>query len=267
MKEFIYLNGDIVESQNAHLHVTDLAILRGYGIFDFFRAIEGKPIFMEAHLDRFEASVKKMNLELSYSRNHIRENILEIIRLNPHKLLGIKLVCTGGYSEDGYTPTTPNLFMLGKPFIMASSEKRLKLMTLKYMRELPEVKTINYAVPINHLPQMRTAKADDFLYHSNGYITESSRSNVFIVKGEKIITPKQNILRGITRMNILNAAREHFEVEERGVRLQEVFEADEVFISGSTKRVTSVEYVDNQLFTSRKITDKLLNILLQKEKE
>ncbi len=267
MKEFVYLNGNIIDSQNAHLHVTDLALLRGYGVFDFFRAIEGKPIFMEEHLDRFEASTQKMNLLLPYSRDHIRDNILEIVKLNPHKLLGIKLICTGGYSVDGYSPTTPNLIMLGKPFAMQPTEKRLKLMTVKHIRELAEVKTLNYIVPIYHLPQMRAVQADDVLYHYNGYISESSRSNVFIVKGDKIITPKSHILRGITRSNILQTAKLHFDVEERNIRLKEVWEADEVFISGSTKRVTSVEYVDNQQFKSRKTTDKLLELLLKKEKE
>ena len=233
----------------------------------FFRAIEGKPIYMEDHLTRFENSVKRMNLTLPYSRGHLQDNILQLIELNSYNLLGIKLLCTGGYSEDGYMPTMPNLMMLAKPFKMAPLDKKMKLMTLNYIRELADIKTINYATPIAHLPQMHAAKADDFLYHSNGYISESSRANFFIVKGGKIITPKAHILRGITRQHILKMAANHFTVEERAIRLKEVYEADEAFLSGSTRRVTFVEHIDNHSFKTRKVTDKINDLLIENERE
>jgi branched-chain amino acid aminotransferase len=141
MQEFAYINSEILPIEKAKIFITDLAILRGYGVFDFFRAIEGRPIYMEDHLDRFEYSTKRMNLEIPFSREHIREHILELINLNPHPLLGIKLLCTGGYSEDGYTPTRPNLMMLAKPFKFAPLDKEIKLMTLRHIRELADIKT------------------------------------------------------------------------------------------------------------------------------
>lgn len=267
MQEYAYINGEIIDIEKAKIHITDLAILRGYGVFDFFRAIEGKPIYMEDHLDRFENSVKRMTLTLPYSRDHLRENILDLIKRNPHNLLGIKLLCTGGYSEDGYTPTTPNLMMLAKPFKMQPLDKEIKLMTVRHIRELPDIKTINYITPISLIPQLKATGSDDVLYHYNGQISESSRANIFIVKNEKIITPKANILRGVTRAHILKLANNHFDIEVRNVKLKEVFEADEAFLSGSTRRVTFVKYIDNHAFQTRKITDKINSLLMQNEKD
>ena len=267
MQEFAYLNGDIIGIEKAKILITDLAILRGYGVFDFFRAIDGKPIYMEDHLDRFENSVKRMTLSLPCTREHLRQNILDLIKLNPHNLLGIKLLCTGGYSEDGYTPTTPNLMMLAKPFKMQPHDKELKLMTVRHIRELPDIKTINYITPISLLPQLKAVNADDVLYHFNGQISESSRANIFIVKNEKIITPKANILRGVTRAHILKLAENNFDIEVRNVKLKEVFEADEAFLSGSTKRVTFVKHIDHQTFHSRKITDKINALLMKNERD
>ena len=267
----IYLNGEILPAEKAQLHVSDLGLLRGYGIFDFFRAIDGQAVFIEDHLDRFENSAKLMGLPIPASRQKLREIIHEIIRLNPHRLLGVKMIMTGGYSEDGYTPSpVSNLVVMGKPFEFKPADVGLKLMSMEYRREIPEIKTLNYIVPIRALQQMKAAGADDVLYHQNGKISESSRSNIFIVKNEKIITPLDGALFGVTRKHILNFAKNHFEVEERDVSVQEYFEADEVFTTGSTKRITAIVKTDNQLFSDGKvgiITEKLQNLLLEEEKK
>jgi branched-chain amino acid aminotransferase len=265
MNEYVYINGQIIPFAQAHLHVTDLGILRGYGVFDFFRAIDGKPIYLEEHLDRFESSTLKMNLTLPYSREHLRSHVLDMIRLHEHKLLGIKLLCTGGYSEDGYEPTTPNVIMLAKPFNMMPDGKTMKLMTIEHVRELSDIKTTNYIVPIKAIPQLKAGGFDDVLYHKHGAVSESSRSNVFIVKGEKVMTPQSNVLHGITRKNVIKVIKNHFEFEEKDFSLTDLLEADEVFISSSTKRAIPVEYVDNQHFMQKKVCQKIIELLIQNE--
>lgn len=270
MQEQIYLNGEILPSEKAQIHVSDLGLLRGYGIFDFFRAIDGQPIFIEDHLDRFHNSARLMGLPIPESRERLREIIHEIIRLHPHKLLGVKMIMTGGYSTDGYTPTDhPNLIVTAKPFEFKPADIGMKLMSMEYRREIPEIKTLNYIVPIRALQQMKAIGADDVLYHQNGKISESSRSNIFIVKNEKIITPVDGALFGVTRKHILNFAKNHFAVEERDVSTQEYWEADEVFTTGSTKRIIAITHTDNQVFSHGnvgKITQKLQALFLEHEK-
>lgn len=271
MQEFIYLNGEILPAEKAQLHVSDLGLLRGYGIFDFFRSIDGQPVFMEDHLDRFENSARLMGLPIPESRDKLREIIYEIIRLNPHKLLGVKMIMTGGYSEDGYTPSSKsNLVVIGKPFEFKPADIGMKLMTLEYRREIPEIKTLNYIVPIRAIQQMKAVEADDVLYYKDGKISESSRSNIFIVKDKKVITPLDGALFGVTRKHILNFAKNHFEVEERDVTTQEFWEADEVFTTGSTKRIIAITQVDNQVFSDGKvgtITKKLQALFLEEERK
>lgn len=271
MQEFIYLNGEILPAEKAQLHVSDLGLLRGYGIFDFFRSIDGQPVFMEDHLDRFENSARLMGLPIPESRDKLREIIYEIIRLNPHKLLGVKMIMTGGYSEDGYTPSSKsNLVVIGKSFEFKPADIGMKLMTLEYRREIPEIKTLNYIVPIRAIQQMKAVGADDVLYYKDGKISESSRSNIFIVKDKKVITPLDGALLGVTRKHILNFAKNHFEVEERDVTTQEFWEADEVFTTGSTKRIIAITQVDNQVFSDGKvgtITKKLQALFLEEERK
>ena len=267
MKEITYINGNFVPAEKAMIHVTDLGLLRGYGVFDFFRAIHGTPIFLEDHLDRFEFSTGMLSLKISLSRAELKENILKIIELNPHELLGVKLIATGGYSEDGYTPTTPNLFMLAKSFKFAIYNAPLKLFPVEYCRDLPLIKSLNYLKPISVIQNQHAAGADDVLYHKNGVITESSRSNIFIVKKGVVITPEKDVLAGVTRKNVLRLAKENnFQVEIRDVTLDEVKTADEVFTTGSTKRIVPVTQVGDWKFPSGKITHTLYEILLESEK-
>lgn len=270
MKEYIYLNGLIVPAEQALLHVNDLGLLRGFGIFDFFRAIDGKPIFIEDHLDRFENSARLMGLKIPTSREELKAIILEIIRQNPQPLLGVKMVMTGGYSEDGYSPAEKsNLIVIGKPFAFKPADIGMKLMSIEYRREIPEIKTLNYIVPIRALAKMREQGADDVLYHQNGLISESSRSNIFIIKNEKIITPVDGALFGVTRKHILNFAKRYFVVEERDVTIQEYWDADEVFTTGSTKRIIAITQTDQKIFSEGKvgkITKKLQELFLEHEK-
>lgn len=269
MKEFNYFNGEILISEDTKIQVSDLAFLRGYGIFDFFRVINGKAIFMEDHLDRFENSAKIMGLPITENRHKLKEIISELIKLNQHDLLGVKLILTGGYSEDGFNPSEKsNLLITAKPFTFTNPEAGLKLMSYEYRREIPEVKTLSYITPIRMLPELRKMQADDFLYFNDGLISESSRSNVFIVKNQKVITPKTDVLPGITRKYVIKVCHGIFEVEERDVSLSESLIADEVFITTSNQRILPVTQIDNHIFNGGQIgpvTKKLQQLLINQE--
>lgn len=266
MTSYAFVNGNIVPSHEANVNISDIGLLRGYGVFDFFRVVDGKPIFLEDYLDRFERSVTGLHLTLPYTRQYLTEKIYEIISLHQHPLLGIKLLCTGGYSPDGYTPAHSNVFMLANPFRFHPYEQGLKLMTVDYLRELYHVKSINYLKPISVIPQLKAIGADDVLYYKDGLISESSRSNIFMVKNGILITPSDGILEGVTRKKILSFAQEVLPLEVRPITVEELMGADEVFLTASTKRISPVTAIDDYLFESGPFTKKLFDRLLEAEK-
>lgn len=265
MSAYAFVNGNIVPANEATLNISDIGLLRGYGVFDFFRVIDGTPIFLEDYLDRFERSVAGLQMSLPYTRGYLTEKIYEIISLNPHPLLGIKLLCTGGYSADGYTPTDANVCMIANPFKFHPYEKGLKLMMVDYLRDLYHIKSINYLKPISVIPQLRSIGADDVLYHKDGLISESSRSNIFIVKNGVLITPADGILEGITRKKILAFAEEIMPLEVRSVTVDELYHADEVFLTASTKRISPVTAIDDKNYNSGHFTRVLFDRLIQEE--
>ena len=108
MIKYYNVNGEIVPTEEAVINVKDLGFLRGYSVFDFFRIYKGRPVFIEDHLARLEHSSEKLGLSLPYSKTEIVEKIINLVKANELESSGIKVILTGGYSLDGYLPTTPN---------------------------------------------------------------------------------------------------------------------------------------------------------------
>ncbi|AUD01007.1 aminotransferase class IV [Spirosoma pollinicola] len=269
MDAYAYLNGEFLPLAETRLQVTDLAFLRGYGIFDFLRVVKGHPIFVDDHLDRFEQAAKVMGLQMPESRECLQQLIAELIQLNPHELLGLKMILTGGYSADGFTPAEqPNLLAWASPFSFPDAALGVSLMSYEYHREIPGVKTLSYLPPIQMLPQLKRQATDDYLYYWNGLISESSRSNVFIVKNQTVSTAATGILPGITRKHVLSVCQGIFAVEERAIQLAEVFAADEVFITSSNQRIMPVRQIDQHVLPQPypgPVTRKLQALFLERE--
>jgi len=264
MGEYFFLNGKIIKAKDAFLHITDLALLRGFGIFDFCRTQNGRPLLLDRYLTRFFNSAKYVDLGIPFSKEYIKDTIYSLLQNNSFEESGIRMVMTGGYTENGYTPGEPNFFILiekinfpGKPLY----DNGIKLFFLEHQRELSHIKSINYLTAISIRNAISKAEAYDVLYHYNGNVLEVSRSNIFIVRDRNIITPIKNILPGITRSTVINLARDLFTVEEREIPVQELFQADEVFMTGTTKRVLPVIKIDDhQIGTGRPgpVTKKLI---------
>lgn len=269
--DFYYLNGQILPADEARLHVSDLGLLRAYGIFDYFRAIDGQPVFLEDHLDRFERSAALLGLPVPLTRDELRNLVFELARLNPHPLLGFKFVLTGGYSPDGFAPAAvPNLVVIPKPFRFLDAPGGMHVMTVAHQRQLFEVKSLDYLMPIFALRRQREIGADDVLYHHNGLITELSRSNLFIVKNGTVSTPADGMLLGVTRKHVLALAGAEFPAEVRDVTLAETLSADEVFTTGSTKRIVPVTRIDGQPVGNGKpgpVTQRLTELFLDYERD
>lgn len=248
MIKYYSINGEITPKENAVIGINDLGFLRGYAVFDFFRVLNGQPVFLEDHLERFHNSANYMGLEIPYSDEVLVEKMQQLIELNGNVDCGIKIMLTGGYSENGYNPTKPNLVMLASylpTYPESIYTKGIKLMSYQYTRDTPYNKTTNYLVPIQLLKQIKEAEAMDVLYHDGTYISESARSNFFIFDDKgTLITPDKDALEGITRKNILKVARNHFNVEVRPLSLKETMKAKEAFMCSSTKGVLPVRQVD-----------------------
>jgi len=245
-----FVNDEFIPASKASLLTGDLAIQRGYGIFDFCKTLHHTPVFLDEHIQRFAHSATQLRLPIR-PREEMVAVIHDLIAKNniPHS--GIKLILTGGYSPDGYTIAQPNLVITQTPLqppALDAFEKGMRLVTYPHIRQMPDIKTIDYLMAIWLQPYIRDRGADDVLYQRDGLVSECPRSNFFIVtKDDKLVTPAENILKGVVRGKVLALAQQIGTIEERPVSLDDISNAREAFITSTTKHIIPVLQIDDQL--------------------
>ncbi|WP_116109024.1 aminotransferase class IV [Lewinella sp. IMCC34191] len=240
MLDTVYFNGVYTSREKAALHVSDLSILRGYGVFDYFRYEGGEPRFISDHLARFRRSADGLRLPLDLSDRELEEIVRELIGRNTVGDGGIRFVLTGGYAEDGYTPQAPNLLALPYAFSAPAPhfyQKGCTALLHVYERQLPQVKSIDYIEGIRLQPTLKKVGAQYPLYvDRDDHVRESDRSNFFIVRDGVLMTPGENVLLGITRKHLLRvAASLGIATQEGSVSVTDLLEADEAIICSSVK--------------------------------
>lgn len=251
MGEYFFFNGEIIRSDEKVMKLNDLALLRGFGIFDFFRTHQGVPYLMDNYIDRFFRSAVHLQLPIPFSREYIKSIIQELLSKNGIIESGIRMILTGGYTENGYAPGKPNFFILIEKINFPEKQKYdhgVTLLLYEFQRELSHIKSINYLTPISLRSKLADQNAYDVLYHYRGHVLEVSRSNFFIVKNGVIITANEGVLMGITRKSVIELAADHYPVEERPIALEELWAADETFMTGTTKKVLPVTRIDEHVF-------------------
>ncbi|MET4142796.1 aminotransferase class IV [Pedobacter sp. UYP1] len=267
----VFLNHSFIAETQASLLVTDLSIQRGYGIFDFFKTINGRPVFLDDHIARFYNSAKKMHLQISQTPAELKDIIAELMQRNNLPDSGIKMTLTGGYSDDAYTlPAAQNLVISQTALTIPQGlqAEGTTLVTYPYQRQLSEMKTLDYSMAIWLQPFIKEKNANDVLYQYNGFVRETPRANFFIVTTEgEVVTAKNNILAGVIRKNILNLEDTGFQLTEREFNLEELYNASEAFITSTTKNILPVLKVDDKEIGGGKvgkITTQLSALLLKK---
>jgi len=247
-----FLNDHFEPFACAKVHVSDLALHRGYGVFDYCREIGGKVPFLGDYLDRFYRSAAGLRLEVPMDRGQLRENIFHLLKENKYGDSGIKILLTGGETGDFYHPAKPNMMIFNMPYHApdVSFDQGVKLILFEYQRFLPEFKSINYLPGVWLQPLLKEKGAVEPLFHLSGRLTETARANIFLVNKGVVCTPARDILMGITRKHLIAVAKEYYEVEVRDVRVEEIFSADEVFMTGTSKHVLPVIQIDDAVIAN-----------------
>lgn len=263
---YTFINGEFILFNQSFLHISDLAIQRGYAVFDFFLVKNKVPPFLSFHLDRFIKSASLLHLDLIYTKEELSSIVLQIIEKNNLQNSSVKIMLTGGISTDDFTVSKPSLLVINKPFEVTLSDTSIQgatLITCNYQREMPEAKTVNYLRSISLAKQINDSKAIEVLYLDRNWVRECSRSNLFLVKNGSLYTPKSKILKGVTRKRILSL--EGYTVQEKDFKFKDLLDADEVFITSTTKGVLPITKINSNIISNGQagiITKGLQKIIL-----
>ncbi len=271
---YCIINGSLQPRSTAAIGLDDMALNRGYGVFDFFKVMQGIPMHLDAHLQRLFHSAQHMHLPIDEDVERWKSLIQQLLDANHAQDAGVKILVTAGYSANGYSIASPNIIITTQPLPAKKEDdyaKGIGVITHEYQREMPDVKSINYTRGIWLLPQIAAAGASDVLYYANDLLSESPRSNVFVVTTAGVLlTPEHNMLKGITRQQVLSIASQHVSVACTDVTITDLRNAAEVFITSTTKGILPVTTIDGKPVGNGKpgkVTLELMQALHQYEME
>ena len=226
--------------------------MRGYGVFDVMKTVNGKIFLFDEHFKRLSDSADYMGVRLPAGKKEIENVIKKLTSKNKIKQASIRIVLTGGRSADAmhFDSKTPTFYILVSEFRPLKEEllkNGVKLVTVEHSRDAAEIKTTNYVEAVRVINE-RQKKENFFeiIYISNGAVLEASTSNFFALIGSKLVTPKDNILKGITRNLVIKLAKKKFEVEERELKMDELNLAAEAFIVATNKDIVPVVQIDGK---------------------
>ena len=256
----VYMNGRFVPESQATVSVYDHGFLYGDGVFEGIRAYNGRVFRLDEHVSRMFRSAEKIGLKVSVTESEFRESILETCRKNKLKDAYLRPIFTRGKGDLGINPKTcrdSSVIIIAKPFDPMYKDKveaGLKLVTSKYLRTPPEslnpnIKSLNYLNNIMAKMEAANSGVDEALMlDRNGFISEATAENVFIIKDGVLITPPtETILEGVTRACVIDLAREmKMKVEQRKFKINEVYSADEMFLTGTAAEIAPVAEVDGK---------------------
>lgn len=254
-----YVNGDYVKEEDAKISILDLAILRGFSIFDYLRTYNGRPFHLYEHLLRLQYSAKQLGLTLPKTLAEIEEIVHSVQKQNNLFEASIKILVTGGISQDQFTPSSlSNLIVFAYPLTTYPSSRfndGIRVITTPLSRSLPASKTTQYTSAIVAL---QNKEAQEALYlNAKNEILEATTSNFFAFKNGVLYTcASEEILIGITREVVLKLAAPHFPIEMRALHYNEIADMDEAFITASNKEVMPVVQIDSHKIGNGKVGPK-----------
>lgn len=257
MTNIFYIDGEFVEDNAALLPATDLAVLRGYGVFDFMRTYGGKPFHLDRHLERLRRSAELIDLEFPWTQDELKAIVTETIDRNDHAESNVRIVVTGGVSDDFITPKgQPRLMVMVTPARQLPESwytDGAKILIEPTERYMPGAKSLNYIPAIRALKRAQAVGAIEAVYMDRkNRVLEGTTTNIFAFFGDRLVTPSEDILPGITRGVVLELAEPMYEIEIRDLHIDELLRADEVFITASNKQVVPIVQVDDNIIGTGK---------------
>ncbi|HHF98649.1 MAG TPA: branched-chain amino acid aminotransferase [Candidatus Aerophobetes bacterium] len=254
----VFINGEFVEEKNAKFFIDDVGFLFGYGIFETMRSFKGYIYRLEDHVERLLDSASFFNIPFSLSKEEICKQVYKTLNLNLLKDAYIKIILSGGlYSGKLGSPLKGRSLFIIRVLPLESFSDRVYTegvkATFSSIRRSPfspvvKHKTLNF---MENLFARKEAESKGFqeaiFLNTEGNLCEGSITNLFIVKKKKVITPSlsSGILPGITRKAVIEiCARLSLVCEEKSVKPEELFKADEAFLTNSLRGILPLIEVD-----------------------
>ena len=257
----VYVNGTFVPKSKAAISVFDHGLLYGDGVFEGIRVYGGFVFKLEEHLDRLYASAHSLLLEVPLGRGEMKAAVMETLKRNSARDAYIRLVVTRGVGDLGVDPrkcSRPSVIIIvGGISVIPKEvvEGGLRAM-ITWVRRDPvdgtshEIKSLNYMNSVMAKLEANVYGVDEAIFLTpQGFLCEGTAENVFVIYGKEIWTPPAytGALPGITKASVTEVAEKlGYRVLEKLITAHQVFNADEIFFTGTGAEIMPVTEVNGR---------------------
>ena len=247
-----YRDGIYLPKNQINIGTDDLGFERGFAVFDYCRERDGKITFLKEHLQRLDHSQSLLRLHYKADMEDVK-NILDTLQKKNNLINSYFKCIISARMVDNKTSSILTIYQdILKPYDPKMYHEGITLLLHEFAKPFPEYKTTFYLGSLREYDRMLENNAEDVLFYFDNIVRECSRCNIFIIKGGLIYTPDKNILKGVTRHHVINCIKEQYMVIEKDISIKELFEAEEIFISSTTKNIMPVVKIEDQMIGNGK---------------
>lgn len=266
----VLYNGSLIEEKNAVLPVGDKAVWFDFGVYESTKVIAGQAFYPEKHIERFFHSANLIGMEMGFTEEEVLGWIHKFIAEEKLDNALLRLFAYGDTEENKQARIY--IFGLGLTFYPNTFYSQgTKAITYPGERFLPQSKNFNMLLNFSAFRLAQEKKAiDALLVNRDGLVTEGTRSNLFIVEKDRIITPpSEDVLSGVTRDLLIEWAQEkNISIVEEKIAKERVYNATEVMITSTTMNVMPIVMVDDRKIGNGNVGKKTRELhLLFREKQ
>jgi branched-chain amino acid aminotransferase len=263
----LYFNDKIISSPDNCISANDRGFLLGDGLFETLRCYQGKPFALAAHWQRLCNGADYLGLTVPVTLLQLQDAITKLIPADADQAIGLRITLTRGPGPRGIIPpeqTQPTLLIQTFPLDINTTPVKACVSDIIINERSPlcAFKTLNYLdkiIAIKHAKQ--TGFNEAILLNTRNKIVSATTANIFIVKNKKIYTPPltDGALSGITRKKVIKLAEKiGISCEEKSLLLEDLHDADEIFITNSLIEIRAIQQIANH-WQLEKSQDLLIN--------
>lgn len=272
----VYLDGKLIDKKDAKISVFDHGLLYGDGVFEGIRSYNCLVFKLREHINRLYASAQAILLKIPITKEAMIKAIVNTLIVNKLRDAYIRVVVTRGEGDLGLDPRkckSPSIFIITDKIVLYPKEyyeKGLSIVTVSTRRNIPEalspqVKSLNYLN--NILAKLEAINFDSeeaLMLSSDGLVAECTGDNIFIIKDKTLITPPTTVgvLDGITRQAALElSSKLKLKTKETLMTRYDLFNADEVFLTGTAAEIIPVVKIDGRIIGEGKPGKSTLSLI------
>jgi len=263
----VYINGEYFDKKDAKISVFDHGLLYGDGVFEGIRSYNRLVFKLKEHIDRLYESAHGIMMRINLSKKEMITSVVDTLKFNKLNDAYIRLIVTRGIGDLGLDPRkckNPSIIIIADRIRLYPDKlyrEGLRLITVPTPRNIPEalnpqIKSLNYLNNIlAKIEGINSGYEEALMLTASGYVAECTGDNVFIVKGNDLITPPAylGILKGITRAAVMGIGKKiGLDVKEDVLTRHNIFTADECFLTGTAAEIIPVIGVEKRVIGNEK---------------